>query len=75
MGVKKNRTPGSGRVTPKGTKPADHKPKVAHHPEVDKATKGSSGAVDPAKHEDDRANEPHPASRRAPDRSGHRGER
>ena len=75
MRAKKNRTPGPGRVTPKGTKPADHKPKLVHHPEVDKATKGSSGGADAAKHGDDRANDPHPASRRAPDRSGHRGER
>ena len=75
MRVKKNRTPGSGRVTPKGTKPVDNKPKLAHHPEVDKATKASSGGVDAAKHGDDRANAPSAASRRAPDRSGHRGER
>jgi hypothetical protein len=64
-----------GRVTPKGTRPADTRPKVEHHEEVDRAHTSSSELDLTGGHAATQGKAPHAASLRAQGRTGHRGDR
>ena len=68
-----------GRVTPKGTRPANTRPKIEHHEEVDRAqaanSHGDAEGAGEHGHDGDRGNAPHAAAPRAQGRTGLRGGR